>query len=73
MIIVPTSSKRKRRIIVHGSVTRYGPQSVVVQRKWSNTIWTIISNAMSYFIWSDGVSKLSKWDDAKKSLSRAKD
>ena len=29
------SSKRKRRIIVYGSVTRYGPQSVC-QRKWLN-------------------------------------
>ena len=28
VIIVPTSSNRKRRIIVYGSVTRYGPQSV---------------------------------------------
>ena len=27
-VIVPTCSKRKRRIIVHGLVTRYGPQSV---------------------------------------------
>ncbi|KAF3420761.1 hypothetical protein E2986_10670 [Frieseomelitta varia] len=26
--IIPTSSKRKRRIIVYGSVTLYGPQSV---------------------------------------------
>ena len=26
--IIPTSSKRKRRTIVHGLVTRYGPQSV---------------------------------------------
>ena len=25
---MPTSSKRKRRIIVYGSVARYGPQSV---------------------------------------------
>ena len=25
---IPMSSKRKRRIIVYGSVTRYGPQSV---------------------------------------------
>ncbi|KOX80860.1 hypothetical protein WN51_05280 [Melipona quadrifasciata] len=25
---IPTSSKRKRRIIVYGLVTRYGPQSV---------------------------------------------
>ena len=28
MISSPTSSKRKRRIIVYGSVARYGPQSV---------------------------------------------
>ena len=27
MSYVPTSSKRKRRIIVYGLVTRYGPQS----------------------------------------------
>ena len=33
MDIVPTSSKRKRRIIVYDSVTRYGPQSDC-QRKW---------------------------------------
>ena len=26
--IVPTDSRRKRRIIVHDLVTRYGPQSV---------------------------------------------
>ena len=36
-IIIPTNSKRKRRIIVYGLVTRYGPQSVA-QRNWLQTL-----------------------------------
>ena len=32
--IVPTSSKRKRRIIVYGLVTRYHSSAISYQRKW---------------------------------------
>ena len=30
---ISTSSKRKRRIIVYGSVARYGPQSVAKRKR----------------------------------------
>ena len=32
--IAPTNSKGKRRFIVHGTVTRYGPQSVASASGW---------------------------------------
>ena len=32
--VIPINSKGKRRIIVYGLVTRYGPQSVVSATDW---------------------------------------
>ena len=47
--VVSTSIKRKRRIILYGLVTRYGPQSVA-QRKWFKVQgWMVQKFLPTYF------------------------
>ena len=61
--IIPSSSKRKRRIIVYGLVTRYDPQSIASASDWDrqyslntkrspkNTSWKINSfKVVNYFL-----------------------
>ena len=46
--IIPTSSKRKRRIIVYGSVTRYGPQTSCQRNDLTSKIAQYRKNDITY-------------------------